>query len=82
MDKEHDSRRNFHVVPQFEIGGEFDALCGGYVAVRDENHVGDGAAREYDAAYELANEIDATVLIGDGHNNAVGNEEDCADGES
>lgn len=81
LDEEHDAGRDLHVVPEFEVGGELDALGGGDVAVGDEDHVGDGAAGEGDAADKLADEVDAAVLVGDGHDDAVGDEEDGADGE-
>lgn len=81
LDEEHDARRDLHVVAELEVGGELDALGGGDVAVGDEDHVGNGAAGEGDAADELADEVDAAVLVGDGHDDAVGDEEDGADGE-
>lgn len=81
LDGEHDARRDLHVVAELEVGGELDALGGGDVAVGDEDHVGDGAAGKGDAADELADEVDAAVLVGDGHDDAVGDEEDGADCE-
>lgn len=81
LDEEHDARGDFHVVPELEVGGELDALGGGDVAIGDKDHVGDGAAGKGDAADELADEVDAAVLVGDGHDDAVGDEEDGADGE-
>lgn len=80
LDGEHDARRDLHVVAELEVGGELDALGRGDVAIGDEDHVGDGAAGEGDAADELADEVDAAVLVGDGHDDAVGDEEDGADG--
>lgn len=79
LDGEHDARRDLHVVAELEVGGELDALGGGDVAVGDEDHVGDGAAGEGDAADELADEVDAAVLVGDGHDDAVRDKEDGAD---
>lgn len=81
LDEEHDAGGDFHVVPEFEVGCEFDALRGGDVAVGDKDHIGDGTAGEYGAADELADEIDAAVLIGDGHDDAVRDEEDGANGK-
>lgn len=81
LDEEHESGRDFHVVPKLEVGGKLDALRGGNIAVGDKDHVCNGAAREYDAADELADEVDAAVLVGDGHDDAVGDEEYGADGE-
>lgn len=78
---EEDAWRNLHVVAEFEVGSELDALRRRDVAVRDEDHVGDGAAREDDAADELADEVDAAVLVRHRHDDAVGDEEEGADGE-
>ena len=46
------------------------------------HHVGDGSAWEDHAADELADEVEAAVLVCDGHNDADGDEEDGGDGES
>lgn len=66
---------------EFEVGGELDTLGGGDVAIGDEEHVCDGAAGEDGTADELADEVDAGVLVGDGHDDAVGDEEDGAEEE-
>lgn len=81
LDGEHDAWGDLHVVAQFEVGGELDALRRGDVAVGDEDHVGDGAAGEDGAADELADEVDAAMLVCDGHDYAVWYEEDGAYGE-
>lgn len=81
LDEEHDARWNLHVVAEFEVGGELDTLGGGDVAVGDEEHVGDGAAGEDGAADELADEVDTGVLVGDGHDDAVRDEEDGTEEE-
>ncbi len=60
---------------QFQVTTELDALCGGDVTVRDEDHVGHRAAGEDDAADELAYKIERGVLIGDGHDDTDGDEE-------
>ena len=65
---------------QLEVRREFYALGGRDVPVRHEDHVGDRSSGEDDAADELANEVDAAVLVGYGHDDAVGDEEDGADG--
>ena len=44
-------------------------------------HVGDGSAGEDDAADELADEVEAAVLVCNGHDDADGDEEDGGDGE-
>ena len=54
LDGEKKAGRDLHVVAEFEVGGEFDALGRADVAVGDEDHVCDGAAGEDDAADQLA----------------------------
>ena len=44
-------------------------------------HVGDGSPGEDDAADELADEVEAAVLVCDGHDDADGDEEEGGDGE-
>lgn len=66
---------------ELEVGGEFEALSRGDVPVGGEDHVCNGAAREGDAADELADEIEAGLLICDGHDDADRDEEDGADAE-
>ena len=61
---------------EFQIGGELDALGGRDVAVGDEDHVGDGAAGKDDAADQLADEVEARVLVCDGHDDADGDEKE------
>lgn len=56
-------------------------MGGGDVAVGDEDHVGDGTAGKDGAADELADEVDGGVLVGDGHDDADGDEENGADAE-
>ncbi len=67
---------------EFEVRGELDALGGGYVAICDKDHIGDRATWEYGAADELADEVDGAMLICDGHDDAIGDEEDGAQAES
>ena len=52
-----------------------------YVAVGDEDHVRDGAAGEDAAADELADEEEAALLVGDGHDDSNGDEEDSTHAE-
>ena len=66
---------------QLEIATEFDALSRGDVAVGDEDHVCDRTAGEDDTANELADEVKGRVLVGDGHDDADGDEEDRGDSE-
>ncbi len=54
LDGEEEAGRDLHVVPEFEVGGEFDALGAGDVGVGDEDHVCDGAAGEEDPRDDLA----------------------------
>lgn len=49
-------------------------MCGRDVAISDENHVSHRAAREEGTTDELADEVDAAMLVGDGHDNANGDE--------
>lgn len=81
LDGEEELGRDFHVVAEFEVGGELDALGGADVAVGDEDHVGDWAAGEDDAADELGDEIEATVLVGDCHDDSDWDEHDAGDSE-
>jgi len=78
---EERARRDLHVVPELEVRGELDALRRRDVAVGHEDHVGDGAAGEERAAGELADEVDGGLLVGDGGDDADGDEEEGADGE-
>lgn len=55
---------------KLKVGREFDALGGADVAVGDKDHVGDRAAGEDDAADELADEVEAAVLVRDCHDYA------------
>ena len=69
-------------MPELQVRGELYALSRGDVAVGDEDHVGDGAAGEDDAADELADQIEGGVLIRDCHNDADGNVEEGSYGQS
>jgi len=80
---------------KFEIRGKLESLSGcdlgtsdakmksiageTYVAIGDEDHVCDGTTGKQCAAKKLADEIQATLLIGDGLNNADRNEEHAAE---
>ncbi|KFY47151.1 hypothetical protein V494_00143 [Pseudogymnoascus sp. VKM F-4513 (FW-928)] len=75
------ARRDLHVVPELEVGGELDALCGADVAVGHEDHVCDGAAGEERAACELVDEVGGGVLVGYGGDDAGGDEEEGAQAE-
>lgn len=67
---------------EFEVRREFYTLRGGDVTVRHEDHVCDGSTWEDSTANELADEVNTTVLICDGHNDADWDEEDRANSES
>jgi hypothetical protein len=56
-------------------------LRGGDVAVCDKDHIGDRSTWEDGTADKLADEVDATVLIRDCHDDANWNEEYCANSE-
>jgi len=64
---------------ELEIGSKLQALGCRDVAKGCEDHVCDGSTGEHNAAYQLADEIDATLLVRDGHDDADGDEEDCTD---
>ena len=64
--------RDLHVMTELEVGGEFNPLCRTDVAVGHKNHVRHGTTGEDDTANELADEVKAAVLIGDGHDNSHG----------
>lgn len=60
---------------KLQVGREFNALCRTDIAVSNEDHVRDGPAREHDTTDELADEIEAAVLIGYSHDDAHGDVE-------
>jgi len=64
---------------ELEIGSKFQALGCRDVAKGCEDHVRDRSTGEYNTADELADEVDAALLVCDGHDDADGDEEDCAD---
>ena len=66
---------------ELEVSGELDALRRGDVAVGHEDHVCNGSAGEDGAGHELADQVNAAVLIGDRHDDADGDEQDAADSE-
>jgi len=78
---EQDARRDLHVVAKLQVGCELDTLGRGNVAVGNKDHVSDRTAREYGARDELADQVDAAVLVGDGHDDADGDEEHAANAE-
>jgi len=51
---EHGTRGDFHVLAQFEVLGEVETLCHGYVAVGLEEHHGEWAAGLNVASDEFA----------------------------
>lgn len=73
--------RDFHVVAKLEVGGELQTLGGGDVAKCCKDHIGNRTTGKYDSADQLADEVDAALLVRNGHDNANGNEEDCPDAE-
>ncbi len=75
---EEDAGRNLHVVAQLEIGREFDALRGGDISICHKYHVGNRSAGKDGASDELADEIDAAMLIRHGHDDTNGDEEHTA----
>ena len=81
LDAEEDPGWDFHVVTELEVGGELDTLCRRDVAVGDKDHVGDGASGENGAGDQLADQVNAAVLICDGHDDADGDKENAADSE-
>lgn len=76
MNGEEDSRWDFHVVTEFEIGGELNSLCRGNISVCYEYHICNWSTRKYGTTYKLADEINAAVLIGDGHDDTNWDKED------
>lgn len=81
LHSKEDSRWNLHIVAKFKIRCELDALRRRDVPISDENHIGNGTTREDDAADELTDQINTTVLICYSHDDAVGDEEDGSNGE-
>lgn len=75
LDFEEDARWDFHVVPKLQIGGKLDALSRRDVAVGHEHHVRNGSSGKDEACDELADKVDATVLVCDRHYYADGDEE-------
>lgn len=80
LNGEHDPRRDLHVMAELQIRGKLDALRRRDVTVGNENHVGDRSTGEDSAANELANQVNAAMLIRDGHDDTVGEEEKGTDG--
>ena len=64
---------------KLQVGREFNTLCRTDIAVSDEYHVRDGPAGEHNTTDELADEIEAAVLIRYSHNDAHGDEEHGGD---
>jgi hypothetical protein len=62
-------------VAELEVGREFEALRRSDVSVGCKDHVGNRTPREGDTADELADEIEAALLVCDGHDYANGYEE-------
>lgn len=67
---------------KLQISRELDPLSRRDVAVCDKDHVRNGSTREHCSTDELTDEVYATVLICDSHDDANGYEEDRADAES
>ncbi len=67
---------------KFQIRRELDALCRADVAIRHKDHVCDRAARKYDTADELADQIQTAMLIRDSHDDANRDEEHASDAKS
>ena len=80
LNGEHDTRRDLHIVAQLQIRSKLNALRGRDVSIGDEYHIGDWTAWEDCATDELAYEINGGVLIRDGHDDAIWDEEDAANG--
>lgn len=78
---EQDSWGNLHVVAELEVGCKLQTLRRGDVAKCSEYHIGDGTTGEYDAADELADEVDAALLVRNGHDNADWDKEYRTDSE-
>lgn len=76
---EQDPWRDLHIMPQLQVGTEFQPLRRGNVAIRHKNHIRDGPARKHNTANQLADEVYAILLVGDGHDDANGDEEHSAD---
>lgn len=64
---------------QLQIRRKFDSLGRRDISIGDEDHVRDRPAREDCPADKLTNEVNAAVLICDGHNNSNWDKEDGAD---
>ena len=64
---------------ELEIRGEFDALGGTNVAVGDKDHIGHRSSGKDDAADELADKVEAIMLICDGHDDRNRQEHNSSD---
>jgi len=53
-----------------------------YITISCKNHVCYGTSRKYHSANELTNQIEAALLICDGHYNPNGNKENSTDTKS
>ena len=78
---EEHARRDFHVVAHFEIRGEGKSLGHGNVAVRLEQHHGEGPAGLHVADDELGDDVEAELHVGNGLDHADGDGEDSGDYE-
>ena len=77
--REEHARRHFHVVAEFEVGGEGQSLGHGDVAVGFEEHHGDWPARLHVADDEFRDDVEAELHVCDGLNHADGDHEDEGD---
>ena len=78
---EEHAGRDFHVVAELEVGGEGEGLRHGDVAVRLEEHHGDGAAGLHVADDEFGDDVEAELDVGNGLDHANGDHEDEGDEE-
>lgn len=66
---------------ELKIGGKLETLGGCDVTISGEDHICYWATGERCTANQLANEVETALLVGDCHDDADGNEQNCADTE-
>lgn len=82
LEREKQSRWDFHVVAKFKVRREFQALSGCDISICHKHHVRNRSSRKHYTADELTNEVKATLLVGDRHHDADRNEEEGANSQS
>lgn len=76
LSAKHAAGRNLHVVTDFHVRNIGETVVGHHVTPRLEQHHGNGAAGKHVTENHLGNDVQTSLLVGDGLNHADGNEEE------